>query len=746
MVNTSMVQNILLFRLLFRQPSLCKYRYYTQKYAVQDTKEVREPMSLIRNIGMLAHIDAGKTTTTERMLYYAGSIRSMGEVHHGNTVTDFMEQERQRGITISSVAVTFPWNKHRFNLVDTPGHIDFTMEVEQTLGILDGVVILLDGSAGVEAQTVTVWRQAERYSLPTIMYVNKMDRSDADFSLCLDSIRSKLGTHPLSVQLPIHDKGLHGIVDLITLEKLIWDAGKQGLHYKRIKLVPEDELWEEATSSRRKLVEELADIDDKLAEFVIQQESLERVSPDMLVESLRRVTLAQNGVPVVCGSSYKKIGVQSLMDAVIHFLPSPKERNEQLYNCFGNNLCARAFKVIHDDERGPITFFRVFSGKFTKAQKIYNIRQEKQEQTGKLMVAFADENEEVGEVSAGNIAAVTGLKHTVAGDLVTVNASAASAAEKKWKKLSSSGDLFGIRTRVPDPVFFCSIEPPSKSYQLPLEQALQELQREDPSLQVTQNEETGQTVLGGMGELHLEIIKNRILSEYKIEAELGELQIAYKEALSNPVKDTHMVEHRIGSGVHRVTVTLSLIKNEDKDQNILILDRNPDVAANTSAITLKQLQAVKLGVESALTHGTKLGCPVVDVQVMLHWLEVGRGTSETIISASVTQCIRKLLEMGGTYLLEPIMNLEVVTNDENSSVVLADLSRRRALVQGVSNRGQSKIVSVLVPLSELLGYSTDLRTVTSGMASFTMEFHRYQPMSPHEEAKAIKSVTGFDVL
>jgi elongation factor G len=365
------------------------------------------------------------------------------------------------------------------------------------------------------------------------------------------------------------------------------------------------------------------------------------------------------------------------------------------------------------------------------------------------MVAFADESEEVSEIDHGNIAAVTGLKHTVVGELVTTNASTASAARKKLMTLkgidvkSNINDLFGISTKIPDPVFFCSIEPPSKSYQLALEHALQKLQREDPSLHVIQSEETGQTILGGMGELHLEIIKNRILSEYKIDVELGDLQIAYKETINTKLKDTHTVNHKIGSSIHSVTVTLSVLPIETDGQEVLILDQSPDNAANTAAISFRQLHAVKLGVESALTHGPKLSCPMINVQVMLHWLDVGRGTSDTIISASVAQCIRKLLEMGNTHLLEPIMNLEIVANEDNSSAVLADLSRRRAVIQEISSRGHSKVLHVFAPLSELLGYSTDLRTITSGTASFTMEFHCYQLMSQQDEEKAIKSITGF---
>ncbi|PSN38358.1 Ribosome-releasing factor 2 [Blattella germanica] len=722
---------------LFRW-SFSKYRQYSQKYKIKE----KEPVSHIRNIGLLAHIDAGKTTTTERMLFYAGTINSMGEVHHGNTVTDYMEEERLRGITISSVAVTFSWNKHRFNLIDTPGHIDFTMEVEQTLGVLDGVVILLDGSAGVEAQTLTVWRQAERYNLPCVIYVNKMDRSDADFALCLENINSKLGVRPLPIHLPIHKNGLKGIIDLINLEKLIWSQKSQGQSYERTKLSTDEsnELTNEAMCSRNKLIDILADVDDELAEVMIQEESTEKISPALLKQSLRKTTLQRLGVPVICGSSYKNVGVQTLMDAVIDFLPAPDERNQELSHSFGSDLCARAFKVVHDRQRGPITFFRLFSGKFTKGQKIYNIPQCKSENSGKLMVSFADETEEVDEVSSGNIAAMSGLKFTMPGDLITSNSGIAKAAIKNLEKFE--GNTFVMRTRIPDPVFFCSIEPPSKAYQQALDQALQELEREDPSLRVSQDGETGQTVLGGMGELHLEIIKNRILSDYRIEADLGELQIAYKETIESSAKDTHVTQHKIGSGHHNVTATLSVLPNKN-EKDILVLDRSPDNAANIAAISQKHLNAVKLGLEAAMIHGPKLGCPVVDVQVMLHWLEVGRGTSETIISASITQCIRKLLEAAGIHLLEPVMNLEVVTNDEYLSVVLADLSRRRAQIKDINTRGPSKILTVVAPLVELLGYSTDLRTITSGTATFTMEFLCYQPMAPQDEAKAIRNITGF---
>nr|CAD7588309.1 unnamed protein product [Timema genevievae] len=722
-----------------------------------DTRRLTHTDSKIRNIGILAHIDAGKTTTTERMLFYSGSIRSMGEVHHGNTVTDFLEQERERGITIATAAVTYNWNDHRVNLLDTPGHIDFTVEVEQTLSAMDGAVVVLDGSAGVEAQTVTVWRQADKYNLPRIAYINKMDRRDADFDMSVESLQVKFDIPALSTQFPINnsDQGIKGIVDVVTLEKLVWDPTNQGKTYSREKLdsVNHGSLWEQAVRSRSDLVEKLADLDDDLAEIVIKEETMHNISTEILHRTLRRVALGQKGVPVLCGSSYKNIGVQPLMDAVIHFLPASNERNKHILESFGDTLCARAFKVTHDPQKKAVTFFRIFTGKFSKGQKLYIVNQERTEHIGKLMVPYADDFEEVPEVDSGNIAAVTGLKLTMTGDLVTLNASAASAARKKLSKKLNSTDvdkIFGSIANPPVPVFFCSIEPPSLAYENPLEIALEELQREDPSLKVTHDTETGQTVLAGMGELHLEIIKNRIVSEYKIDVELGSLQIAYKERLKKETKDSHSVIQKIGSGTHSVNLTMSArpcsLNNYDTHQDILILDRTPENASNTAAIHPKFLQALRRGVESSLSHGVKLGCPVLGVQVTLHWFEVGRSTSETIVSAACSQLVRKLLESGGSGLLEPVMSLEVVASEDLVGTLLADLSRRRATVQEVSARGNSKVITALTPLSELLGYSRDLRTITSGTASFSMELLRYQEMNPFDEARAIKDVTGFDQM
>ena len=582
------------------------------------------------------------------MLYYSGIIRHMGEVHDGNTVTDFMEQERQRGITICSAAVTFNWKNYRFNLIDTPGHIDFTMGVEQTLGVLDGTVVVLDGSAGVEAQTCTVWRQADKYQLPRLVYVNKMDRADANFEMCLRSLENKLNAITLPVHLPFKDKkSLDGIIDIINLEKVIFDKKTQGRNISKIKLNEDDDILNKAIDKRRYLTDKLSGLDDELANVVIEQDSLDKVSSQDIVDSLRRVTISRKGVPVLCGSSYKNVGVQSLMDGVILYLPTPlNNHNNTFYKCFGDNLCARVFKIIHDKQRGPISFFRVYNGIMSKGQKVYNVQRNQVELSGRLYAAYADDYEEISEIGEGNIAALAGLKHTISGDLLSSSASAVTKAKKylETKQKFSSEEiekLFSVGTNAPDPVFFCSIEPPSLVYVSALEAALQELEKEDPSLKVTYDTDTGQIILGGMGELHIDIIKERIRSEYKIDVDLGELQIAYKETIDKPMKDTYTAKHEIGQSTHEVTVTMSLIPNYNGNE-LLLLDKTQENAANVTSISPKHMSAIKKGINSALTNGPKLGCLVIDVGVKLHWCNLRKGTSDCIISASVAQCVKKV--------------------------------------------------------------------------------------------------------
>jgi len=470
---------------------------------------------------------------------------------------------------------------------------------------------------------------------------------------------------------------------------------------------------------------------------------------------LRTVVLQQAAVPVFCGSAYKNLGVQPLMDSVVLYLPSPDERNHH-FKCFKDTLCARAFKIIHDKQKGPLVFFRIYSGVFNKAQRIYNIAQDRSEQTGRLYIAYADEFQEAESLGNGNIAVVAGLKQTILGDLITQTATVAQNAKKAMQKqlakdkslLTTNSELvervFGTGPRIPEPVFFCSIEPPSLAYQNSLEQALIELQREDPSLRVTHDTETGQTVLAGMGELHLEIIKDRIHKEYKVNADLGPLQIAYHEAPISKVSKEIVSETKVGNTKHMVIVSFTLIPtNLESEKGILRLDKSPEAASNLANIFPKHLVAVKQGINVAISHGPKINSQVTNLEVMLHRLEVGRGTSDTMIAATVTQCVQMLLSESGTNVLEPIMSLEIVAPDESVSAVLADLSRRRSAISNISVRGKGKVINSETPLSELLGYSTILRTVTSGTATFAMEYLEYRIMSPVDEQRAIESVRGF---
>ncbi|KAK9875490.1 hypothetical protein WA026_007880 [Henosepilachna vigintioctopunctata] len=684
------------------------------------------------------------------MLFYSGLINQMGEVHHGNTVTDYMVQERERGITITSAAVTFYWRNYQFNLIDTPGHIDFTMEVEQSLNVLDGTVFILDASAGVEAQTLTVWRQADRYKLPRLIFLNKMDRNDANVQMCLDSVKRKLEITPLCLQMPIRESGkLVGLVDILSLEKLSFSNSK----FERIQLTETDhpKLWTEAKILRSKVVDKISEYNEELADKIIAEDSIDNIKTTDIVNAIKQETQRQMIVPVILGSAYKNIGVQPLMDAIILYLPSPITRSAH-YKCFENNLCAKAFKIIHSKQRGSLVFVRLYNGTLHKGQKINSITQNKSEQVGHLYSAFADDFREVEKIDNGNIGVITGLKYTKMGDLLSNSASAAQKAKdrlskSKERKTNTSPDpeeeLFELQVQIPEPVFFCSIEPHSAAYQTALDNALIELQREDPSLSVTHNHETGQTVLGGMGELHLEIIKDRILRDYKVQADLGQLQINYHEALTDEAKDTLEFCTRIGNTDHKFTITLSVMPKKNSNKDILIFDKTPEAAKNIAGIYHKHLLAIRNGVEVGLTTGPRLGCQVSNSQVMLHYFSVGKGTSESVITAGTTQLIQKIVKEVGTYIQEPIMNLEIVTPEEYLSRILADLSRRRATIKEISVRQNTKVVIAETPLSELLGYSTILRTISSGTAIFSMELFNYSAMTPSEEEKAIKSIRGF---
>ncbi|XP_066097348.1 ribosome-releasing factor 2, mitochondrial isoform X5 [Saccopteryx bilineata] len=668
---------------------------------------INPPIAKIRNIGIMAHIDAGKTTTTERILYYSGYTRSLGDVDDGDTVTDFMAQERERGITIQSAAVTFDWKGYRVNLIDTPGHVDFTLEVERCLRVLDGAVAVFDASAGVEAQTLTVWRQADKHKIPRICFLNKMDKTGASFNYAVESIKEKLKAKPLLLQLPIGEaKTFKGVVDVV------------------------------------------ADLDDEFADLVLGEfsENFDLLPAEKLQTAIRRVTLAQTAVPVLCGSALKNKGVQPLLDAVTMYLPSPEECHHEFLQWYKGDLCALAFKVLHDKQRGPLVFMRIYSGTIKPQLAIHNINGNCTERISRLLLPFADQHVEIPSLSAGNIALTVGLKHTATGDTIVSSKSSALAAarqarregEKKHRQNSEAERLLLAGVEIPEPVFFCTIEPPSMAKQPDLDHALKCLQREDPSLKVRLDPDSGQTVLCGMGELHIEIIHDRIKREYGLETYLGPLQVAYRETILNSVRATDTLDRTLGDKRHLVTVEL-----EAKPIETLSVMPVIEYAESVSEDILKGAQdAVENGIHSACLQGPLLGSPIQDVAVTLHSLIIHPGTSSTMISACVSRCVQKALKKADKQVLEPLMNLEVTVPRDYLSPVLADLAQRRGNIQEIQTRQDNRVVIGFVPLAEIMGYSTVLRTLTSGSATFALELSNYQAMNPQDQSTLLNWRNG----
>uniref|UniRef100_A0AAA9STG3 Ribosome-releasing factor 2, mitochondrial n=2 Tax=Bos TaxID=9903 RepID=A0AAA9STG3_BOVIN len=666
---------------------------------------INPPIAKIRNIGIMAHIDAGKTTTTERILYYSGYTRSLGDVDDGDTVTDFMAQERERGITIQSAAVTFDWKGYRINLIDTPGHVDFTLEVERCLRVLDGAVAVFDASAGVEAQTLTVWRQADKHKVPRICFLNKMDKIGASFNYAVESIREKLKAKPLLLQLPIGEgKAFKGVVDVVRTEKLLWNPNSDdGKDFERKPLLEmsDPKLLKETTEARNALIEQVADLDDEFADLVLGEfsENFDLLPAEKLQTAIHRVTLAQTAVPVLCGSALKNKGVQPLLDAITMYLPSPEERNYEFL-----------------------------------------------ERVSRLLLPFADQHIEIPLLTAGNIALTVGLKHTATGDTIVSSRSSALAAsrrakregEKKQKENNEAERLLLAGVEIPEPVFFCTIEPPSMAKQPDLDHALKCLQREDPSLKVKLDPDSGQTVLCGMGELHIEIIHDRIKREYGLETYLGPLQVAYREAILNSIRATDTLDRTLGDKRHLVTVELEA-KPVETSSLLPVIEYAASVAGDLSQASR---EAFENGVHSACLQGPLLGSPVQDVAVTLHSLVIHPGTSTTMISACVSRCLQKALKKADKQILEPLMNLEVTVSREYLSPVLADLAQRRGNIQEIQSRQDNKVVIGYVPLAEIMGYSTVLRTLTSGSATFALELSNYQAMNPQDQSTLLSQRHG----
>ncbi|KFU96163.1 hypothetical protein M959_11787, partial [Chaetura pelagica] len=747
-------------RVLSVIPQNCSLRNYSSPPGdVKSLRSVINPhISRIRNIGIMAHIDAGKTTTTERMLYYSGYIRTLGDVDDGDTVTDFMVQERERGITIQSAAVTFDWKDFRINLIDTPGHVDFTVEVERCLRVLDGAVTVFDASAGVEAQTLTVWRQADKHQIPRICFLNKMDKNRASFRCAVESIKQKLKTKPLLLQLPIGEaKTFRGLVDVVTKEQIIWEPTSDmddGKKFEQKPLLEADDpnLFQEVQDARNTLIEQVKfqNLDDEFAELVLGEhsENFDLIPAEKLQSAIRRVTLVRKAVPVLCGSALKNKGVQPLLDAVTMYLPAPNERSYPFLQWYKDDLCALAFKVLHDKCRGPLVFIRVYSGSLKPQSAVYNINKNCTERMSRLLLPFADQQIEIPSLMPGNIALTVGLKQSATGDtIVSSKASAVAAARRAGRdaggeKRSTSDveSLLLAGVEIPDPVFFCTIEPPSVARQQDLDNALSCLQREDPSLKVKLDPDTGQTILCGMGELHIEIIHDRIKREYGIETYLGPLQIAYRETIINAAQATDTLDKTVGDKRHFVTAELEVRPRlgERATTKPVI-----EYAASVIEELPKELQgAVENGITNSCIQGPLLGFPVQDIDVTVQSLTVHPDTSHTMVSACVSRCMQKALKKADIQILEPLMNLEITVGEDHLSAALADLAQRRGSIQEIQSRQDNRVVVAAVPLAEMMGYSTVLRSLTSGSATFTLELASYQALNSQEQSALLQRRMG----
>jgi elongation factor G len=662
----------------------------------------------------MAHIDAGKTTTTERILYFTGRTHKMGEVHEGAAVMDWMEQEQERGITITSAATTCVWEGHRINIIDTPGHVDFTVEVERSLRVLDGAIALFDSVAGVEPQSETVWRQADKYRVPRIAYINKMDRTGANFENGVQTMKDRLGAHPLPIQLPIgEESAFTGVVDLVTERALVW-KDELGTEWEDQDIPAE--LTELAHDARTHLIEACADYDDELMEAYLAEEA---ISPERIKKALRQATLDIKVTPVLCGSSFKNKGVQPLLDAVIDYLPSPidvppvtgveptkDEEGRQAERPADDNapFAALAFKVMADPYVGKLTYFRVYSGTLGAGAKVLNASTGRTERIGRILEMHANHREERDEIYAGDIVAGVGLKQTSTGDTLCD-----PAAPIKLETIE-----------FPEPVISVSIEPKTKVDQEKLGASLGRLVEEDPTFQVRSDEETGQTLISGMGELHLEVIVDRLLREFKVDANVGRPQVAYRETVRQPVSkiEGRLVRQTGGRGQYgHVVIDLEPAEGEGFDFVNKI---------KGGSIPSEFIPAVEQGIEEALESGVKAGYPMVDVRVTLRdgsYHDVD--SSEMAFKVAGSIALREAARRAKPVLLEPIMAVEVVTPEEFMGDVIGDLNRRRGRIEGMEPRGNTQVVWAYVPLAQMFGYATDLRSQTQGRATYTMQFDRY---------------------
>ena len=686
-----------------------------------------------RNIGIVAHVDAGKTTTTERVLFYTGLSHKIGEVHDGAAVMDWMEQEQERGITITSAATTCFWSgmnqqyeEHRINIIDTPGHVDFTIEVERSLRVLDGAVVVFCGTSGVEPQSETVWRQANRYEVPRMVFVNKMDRAGADFFRVVEQIRERLGSNPVPVQLAIGaEEKFEGVVDLIRMKAIYWDESDQGLTYEA-RDIPE-ELVSDANTWREQMMETAAEASEELMDKYLEEGEL---AEEEIKQGLRIRTIANEIVPALCGSAFKNKGVQAMLDAVIDFLPAPTEVKaiEGLLDEQGTTgiresndeapFSALAFKIATDPFVGTLTFFRVYSGVLNSGDQVYNPVKGKRERVGRMVQMHSNSRNEIKEVRAGDIAAAIGLKDVTTGDT-----------------LCDAVDRITLeRMEFPEPVIHVAVEPKSVADQEKMGTALGKLAQEDPSFRVSTDEESGQTIIAGMGELHLDIIVERMKREFSVAANIGKPQVAYRETIRAEVEAEGKFVRQTGGRGQYGHVWIRVEPLSDADDNYEFIDK-----ISGGAIPKEYIPAVNKGIQEQLENGVIAGYPLINVRATLYdgsFHDVD--SSEMAFKIAGSMAMRKAALSANPVLLEPVMAVEVVTPDEYMGDVVGDLNRRRGIIDGMDENPAGRIVRSFVPLGEMFGYSTDLRSATQGRATYTMEFSRYDEV-PDNIAATIKA-------
>ena len=694
----------------------------------------KTPINRYRNIGIVAHVDAGKTTTTERVLFYTGLSHKIGEVHDGAATMDWMEQEQERGITITSAATTCFWqgmqqqfDQHRVNIIDTPGHVDFTIEVERSLRVLDGAVVVLCGSSGVQPQTETVWRQANKYEVPRMVFVNKMDRAGADFDMVVSQLRERLGCNAVPIQMTIGaEEDFKGVIDLIKQKAIIWNEDDMGMTFEYGD-IPAD-LEDKVTEMREFMVEAAAEANEELMTKYLDEGEL---TEEEIKEGIRIRTLANEIVPILGGSAFKNKGVQAVLDAVIEYLPSPTEvkaiegtleDGETVVTRPSDDnepFSALAFKIATDPFVGTLTFFRVYSGKLESGTGVYNAVKQKKERVGRMVQMHSNSREEIKEVLAGDIAAAIGLKDVTTGDTLC----------------DADNIVILERMEFPEPVISVAVEPKSKADQEKMGIALGKLAQEDPSFRVRTDEETGQTIISGMGELHLDIIVDRMRREFSVEANIGKPQVAYRERITTTTEIEGKFVRQSGGRGQYGHVWVKFEPAEDTSEEGLEFV-NEIVGG---IVPREYIPAVSKGIEEQMQNGVLAGYPLLGLKATLYdgsFHDVD--SSEMAFKIAASMATKKLAEVGGAELLEPMMQVEVVTPEENMGDVVGDLNRRRGLIQGMDENASGKIVNAEVPLAEMFGYATDLRSATQGRATYTMEFSKYAP-APNNVAQEIIS-------